>query len=188
MSRYHLFCIPDLHRSIVGTTYKPVVTVKRKAAHKHAVSAVSYYPVDPAMFISSSYDATVKVWDAEEMIAAHTFSLEESVSSIAMDPIGRHTLVAASAGQNVRLLDLASGYAVGWLMGAPKETAHTAVAWSPKEEHLCAPSLLHVSPWTAPTTTSQQWFYVGDVPSNLRARDFSCLLYHGAGSLPRTKL
>lgn len=117
------------------TPYKPVVSVK---AHKHAVSAVSYYPADPGMFITSSHDAKVKVWDAEEMTAAHTFSLEEAVAGVAMDPGGRHTLVAASAGRNVRLLDLASGSAVGWLMGAPKDTAHTAVAWSPKEEHLCA--------------------------------------------------
>lgn len=120
------------------TPREPIAKSPRKGGHKFAVSAVSFYPVDPGMFVTGSFDTTVKVWDSEEMEVAHTFSLEESVFDIAMDPKGRHTLVAASAGHNVRLLDLASGSPMVGLMGLPKGANATAVAWSPKDEHSCA--------------------------------------------------
>ena len=113
-------------------------TAPRKTAHKSAVTAASFYPSDSALFVTGSFDTTVKVWDTEEMSVAHIFSLSESVYDAAFDPKGRHTLVSASAGNTIRLLDLDSGVQMVGLMGLPKGLVMTAVGWSPKEEHLCA--------------------------------------------------
>ena len=35
--------------------------------HKYAVTSVSWFPFDTGMFVTSSYDTTIKVWDTNEM-------------------------------------------------------------------------------------------------------------------------
>lgn len=35
--------------------------------HKYSVTSVTWYPFDTGMFVTSSYDTTIKVWDTNSM-------------------------------------------------------------------------------------------------------------------------
>lgn len=46
----------------------------RMDRHKYAVTSLSWYPADNGLFVTSSYDSTIKVWDTNEMKV--TFNLK----------------------------------------------------------------------------------------------------------------
>lgn len=48
-------------KKIIRTCYN------RQDRHKYAVTSVGWYPFDTGMFVTSSYDTTIKVWDTNTM-------------------------------------------------------------------------------------------------------------------------
>ena len=44
----------------------------REDQHKYAVTSASWYPFDTGMFVTSSYDTTIKVWDTNTMKVGDT--------------------------------------------------------------------------------------------------------------------
>lgn len=81
--------------------------------HKYAVTSLSWYPADNGLFVTSSYDSTIKVWDTNEMKvtfnlkirgggkkvindkkAVEEFNMECRVHCQAMSSIANHSLVA----------------------------------------------------------------------------------------------
>lgn len=44
--------------------------------HKFSVETVQWYPYDTGMFVSSSFDKTMKVWDTETLKVRHVTSIQ----------------------------------------------------------------------------------------------------------------
>uniref|UniRef100_A0A4W5KE97 DNA excision repair protein ERCC-8 n=1 Tax=Hucho hucho TaxID=62062 RepID=A0A4W5KE97_9TELE len=106
-------------------TCKAVGTVGRSSryAHRFSVETVQWYPHDTGMFVSSSFDKTMKVWDTETLKPAEVFQFEGNVYCHHMSPIARkHSLIA----------------------GVCVTSSHShrgevlSVRWSPRYEHILA--------------------------------------------------
>ncbi|RUP45222.1 hypothetical protein BC936DRAFT_148458 [Jimgerdemannia flammicorona] len=116
---------------------RSLASVPRNVGHKYGVSGVSWYPFDTGLFITSSFDHTVKAWDTNTMQEACTFDLETKVYSHAISPIASHCLVAGvSANPRIRLCDLRTGAFTHSLPG--HRGAVMAVRWSPRDEFTLA--------------------------------------------------
>lgn len=122
------------------TIYEQIATIPRKFGHKYGVSGVSWWPFDNGLFVTSSFDGTVKVWDsnATEDGEVYAFELENRVYSFDISPTGSHSLVAtATQHPLIRLLDLRSTSSSHTLKGH-KFGSVQSVKWSPTQAHLLA--------------------------------------------------
>ncbi|KAG5280707.1 hypothetical protein AALO_G00063110 [Alosa alosa] len=121
-------------------TCKAMCTVGRSSRHVHkfSVETVQWYPHDTGMFISSSFDKTMKVWDTETLKPAEVFQFEGNVYCHHMSPIARkHTLIAVGTKDpKVQLCDIKSGSRIHVLQGHRGEVL--SVKWSPRYEHILA--------------------------------------------------
>lgn len=124
-----------------GTNLFPAVaSVPRKSAHEFGVSAVKWWPQDTGMFLSASFDHTVKVWDTNSMEVVHTFDLGSRV--YAFDVCGHQAgeymsqaLIAVASDQPfIRLVDLRSASSAHTLQGHKGKTI--SIAWHPQNPHL----------------------------------------------------
>ncbi|XP_013858153.1 DNA excision repair protein ERCC-8 isoform X2 [Austrofundulus limnaeus] len=111
--------IYDLENYSSKTQYtcKAVCTVGRSSRHVHkfSVETVQWYPYDTGMFVSSSFDKTMKVWDTETLKPAEVFEFDGNVYSHHLSPIARkHSLIA---GHRAEVL---------------------SVRWSPRYAHILA--------------------------------------------------
>lgn len=134
--------VHDIEECFYRDTFKcmSVATVERtfKDSHKHSVETVQWYPNDTGMFLSSSVDSTLKVWDTNALEVVENFRLEGMVYHHQMPKNARkHCLVAtACEDSRVYLCDLKSGSAIHILKGHSK--AVVSVAWSPRNEYFLA--------------------------------------------------
>ncbi|XP_028852400.1 DNA excision repair protein ERCC-8 [Denticeps clupeoides] len=121
-------------------TCKAICTVGRSSRHVHkfSVETVQWYPHDTGMFISSSFDKTMKVWDTETLKPAEVFQFEGNVYCHHMSPLARkHALIAVGTKDpKVQLCDLKSGSRSHVLQGHKGEVL--SVRWSPRYEHILA--------------------------------------------------
>lgn len=121
-------------------TCRAVCTVGRSSRHVHkfSVETVQWYPHDTGMFVSSSFDKTMKVWDTETLKPAEEFQFEGNVYCHHMSPIARkHSLIAVGTKDpKVQLCDLKSGSRIHILQGHRGEVL--SVRWSPRYEHILA--------------------------------------------------
>ncbi|XP_026177933.2 DNA excision repair protein ERCC-8 isoform X2 [Mastacembelus armatus] len=121
-------------------TCKAVCTVGRSSryVHKFSVETVQWYPYDTGMFVTSSFDKTMKVWDTEMLKPAEVFEFEGNVYSHHLSPIARkHSLIAVGTkNPKIQLCDLKSGSRIHVLQGHRAEVL--SVQWSPRYEHILA--------------------------------------------------
>ncbi|KAK7145775.1 hypothetical protein R3I93_013492 [Phoxinus phoxinus] len=119
---------------------KTVCTVGRSSRHVHkfSVETVQWYPHDTGMFVSSSFDKTMKVWDTETLKPAEEFQFDGNVYCHHMSPVARkHSLIAVGTKDpKVQLCDLKSGSRIHILQGHRGEIL--SVRWSPRYEHILA--------------------------------------------------
>ncbi|XP_026098691.1 DNA excision repair protein ERCC-8-like [Carassius auratus] len=121
-------------------TCKAICTVGRSSRHVHkfSVETVQWYPHDTGMFVSSSFDKTMKVWDTETLKPAEEFQFDGNVYCHHMSPVARkHSLVAVGTKDpKVQLCDLKSGSRIHILQGHRGEIL--SVRWSPRYDHILA--------------------------------------------------
>ncbi|XP_016084410.1 DNA excision repair protein ERCC-8 isoform X1 [Sinocyclocheilus grahami] len=129
-------------------TCKAICTVGRSSRHVHkfSVETVQWYPHDTGMFVSSSFDKTMKVWDTETLKPAEEFQFDGNVYCHHMSPVARkQSLVAAllcsvlavgTKDPKVQLCDLKSGSRIHILQGHRGEIL--SVRWSPRYDHILA--------------------------------------------------
>lgn len=115
-------------------------------AHKFGITQLSFFPIDPEAFLSSSYDQTLKLWATEGAQLSGNWDLGSKMYTHAVSPVADHLLVACGlAHPAVRLVDLRSNAAVKTLV-APSQIssggAVLALAWSPRHEHILASGTL----------------------------------------------
>jgi DNA excision repair protein ERCC-8 len=130
--------------------YKPSAQIARSdktKSHRFGITSLSFYPFDPAAFLSSSYDQTLKLWATDSVQLSGSWDLESKLYTHAISPIADHLLVACgTAHPAIRLVDLRSGAAVQSLV-APGQSgagggAVLSLAWSPRHEHVLASGTL----------------------------------------------
>lgn len=121
---------------------KAIATVPRRVAHKFGVSAVKWWPLDTGMFITASFDHTVKIWDTNNVEIVHEFDMLSRVYSIDVSAhqenrFSSQALIAVASDQPfVRLLDLRSASSAHTLPGHKGKTL--SVAWHPQNSFLLA--------------------------------------------------
>lgn len=128
----------DNPKSVVSN----IATIPRKSAHQFGVSCIQWWPYDSGMFVSSSFDHTVKVWATEELEIVHSFDMENRVYSIDIcgSKVNTHTssaLVAVASDQPfIRLLDLRTSSSAHSLSGHKGKTL--VVKWHSQNPNLLA--------------------------------------------------
>uniref|UniRef100_A0A672JD54 DNA excision repair protein ERCC-8 n=1 Tax=Salarias fasciatus TaxID=181472 RepID=A0A672JD54_SALFA len=107
-------------------TCKAVCTVGRSSRHVHkfSVETVQWYPYDTGMFVSSSFDKTMKVWDTETLKWLFYVSLAQMRFAV------------GTKNPKIQLCDLKSGSRIHVLQGHRGEVL--SVRWSPRYEHILA--------------------------------------------------
>lgn len=121
---------------VSSLTVQCVATIPRKSVHQFGISSIQWWPHDTGMFISGSFDHTVKVWDTNEMEPVHSFDIDHRVYSVDTNRIGDSLVAVASDQPFVRLLDLRQGLSVHTLSGHKGKTL--AVKWHPQYSYLVA--------------------------------------------------
>lgn len=124
------------------STFSNIATIPRKTAHKFGVSCIQWWPFDTGMFVSSSFDHTVKIWDTNELTPAHVFDMDNRVYSFDIcghsnNNVTASALVAVASDQPfLRLLDLRASSSAHTLHGHKGKTL--SVQWHPQNPNLLA--------------------------------------------------
>lgn len=150
----------DLNKGQEETTLGPdyvkgfesITRITRGRAHRFGVSCVQWWPFDNGMFVSSSFDGAIKIWDTNtvEDGEVYTFHLGDNnedntsgshrVYSFDISATGQHSLIApATTHPSIRLLDLRTTASTHTLRGH-KRGSILSVQWSPTQSHLLASS------------------------------------------------
>lgn len=120
----------------------PLISIPRRAAHQFGVSTVKWWPRDAGLFLTASFDHTVKVWDTNAVEVVHSFDMTSRVYAIDVaahesNQFSAHALIAVASDQPfVRLLDLRSSASTQNLSGHKNKTL--TVAWHPQNPFLLA--------------------------------------------------
>ncbi|CAK9437905.1 uncharacterized protein LODBEIA_P22830 [Lodderomyces beijingensis] len=117
------------------SVFRAVATIPKRSQHQFGVSTIQWWPFDTGMFVTSSFDHTVKIWDTNELMPVHNFNVNNRVYSI--DVNGRKSLIATASDQPfVRILDMKSTSSAHTLKGHKNKTL--VVKWHPINENLLA--------------------------------------------------
>ncbi|OLL25250.1 DNA excision repair protein ERCC-8 [Neolecta irregularis DAH-3] len=104
----------------------------RSRTHKYSISGVSWYPNDSGLFITSSLDHTVKVWDTNSLEEACAFQIDSKVYAHSVSASG---VVACGAEYpQIRLCDLRTGGSTHHLVAHRGQVF--ALQWSPRNEYI----------------------------------------------------
>ncbi|KAK6200377.1 WD40-repeat-containing domain protein [Scheffersomyces amazonensis] len=122
-------------------TFSNVATIPRKSAHQFGISGLQWWPFDTGMFVTASFDHTVKIWDTNELTPVHSFDLDNRVYSIDIcgqsSPNGLTSTALVAVGSDqpfIRLLDLRSTSSSHTLTGHKGKTL--VVKWHPINPNL----------------------------------------------------
>lgn len=113
---------------------EPAAKIPRHHTHDFGVSKVCWWPEDPAMFLSGSFDSKVCVWDTQQLETVYAFKQNQKVYSLDISSDG---LVAVGMDHPfVQILDLRAG-GVTQTLRTHSGKIHS-VKWSPNSENLLA--------------------------------------------------
>ncbi|KAF7974593.1 hypothetical protein HWV62_11870 [Athelia sp. TMB] len=104
-------------------------SLKMMEGHSDSVTAVAYSP-DGRQIVSSSYDGTARVWDAETGEIVHgPFEVTSSVRAISYSPCDKHIVVGCDDG-GLRILYVETGENIGGTLQGHTDWVRS-VAYSP---------------------------------------------------------
>lgn len=112
---------------------KKVADVPAKTSHQFGVSKVLWWPLDNGLFVTGSFDKSVKIWDADAMEPAYSFDTESKVYNLDLND----KLIALGMDHPyIRLIDPRSGSFSHVLKG--HEGKVLSVKWSPENSNYLA--------------------------------------------------
>ncbi len=79
---------------IVSNTFSPISNSEQNTSY--AICSIQWYPHDTGMFVTSSADRTVKVWDTNEMCPVESFKFTKPVYTHVMAAAQSHCLIAGT--------------------------------------------------------------------------------------------
>ncbi|XP_065834594.1 DNA excision repair protein ERCC-8-like [Oscarella lobularis] len=108
---------------------------KRPPGHNYSVNSIQWYPHDTGMFISSSSDKSLKIWDANRLMVAEQFLFSGPVYCHHLSPVpSKSCLIAVGSEETfVTLCDIKSGSQTHILRG--HDDSVQSVCWSPRNEY-----------------------------------------------------
>lgn len=110
---------------------------KSNGGHEFGITNVKWWPFDNGMFLSSSYDGLIKVWDSNSLENVFNFNLDNQVNCFDINPTGHNSLiVAGSNSSHIRLLDLKTTSSVHSLSG--HEGSILSCKWNPNDCNILA--------------------------------------------------
>ncbi|KAK9455218.1 WD40-repeat-containing domain protein [Dipodascopsis uninucleata] len=132
-------CIWDLYSREGGRhRYEMVGGIPARKGHQYGLTGTSWWPFDDGLFITSSFDETVKIWDTQTLEEVYKFGLGARVNSHDISKIAEHCLVACAADMTpIRLLDLRSSSSAQ-MLHSHQGTTVNAVRWSPTNPYMLA--------------------------------------------------
>jgi DNA excision repair protein ERCC-8 len=115
-----------------------IIPSNHQYTHKYSITCVQWYTHDTGMFISSSLDKYVKIWDTNELQVACQYYMSNKIYMFDQSPISvQHaTIAVASAHPHVRLIDMKSGSTAQTLVGHKSDVL--CVRWSPSNQYILA--------------------------------------------------
>ncbi|KAK9332472.1 WD40-repeat-containing domain protein [Lipomyces starkeyi] len=118
--------------------YEIVAGIPPKKGHKYGISGISWWPFDNGMFITGSFDETIKVWDTEALEEVYKFEMGARVNAHDISSAAEHCLVACAADYTaIRLVDLRSSGAAQ-MLSSHEGTTVNAIKWSPTDPFMLA--------------------------------------------------
>ena len=139
-ARGHSFGISGVAWYPKDTGARALLAALAPARRSGLCAALPDYPCAayPGLFVTGSFDKTVKVWDANSEQEALKFDVGDHVYGLAVQSMAQtHSLLAVACGdQRVALLDMASGGRKHTLLGH-RGPVH-AVCWSTSDEFVLA--------------------------------------------------
>lgn len=123
--------------------YSPVHSFPRKSVHNFGVTKLKWWP-DNGMFLSSSYDFTMNLYDANSMEVAHSFKLGSRILDFDVHPSGiTSTVICCLDGGvgGVKVLDLRTLSDTQTLGGGGVNAGGvgymSSCSYSPRDPNLC---------------------------------------------------
>ena len=141
---YDLDSNQDTKNESLSNVIEPFNKVRE---HMRGVSSIQWYPDDSGIFISSSFDGQLLIWDTNAFTTAATFKFHAEgnthllkVYRASMCSNGNPIIACALDDSSIRLCDPRSGDCCQSLMGHRK--AVMSVQWNPLHSHLIASASL----------------------------------------------
>lgn len=113
-----------------------LASIDRRSVHRFGISSLSWWPHDSGMFISGSFDHTVKIWDTNELNPVHTFPINHRVFSLDIANKGDNLVAVGSDQPFIQLLDVRGALSAHTLTGHKGKTI--AVKWHPQIPYILA--------------------------------------------------
>ncbi|KAK8803615.1 hypothetical protein WA158_001309 [Blastocystis sp. Blastoise] len=104
----------DLFRTDVETINRAIKRVSfrfNKIGHKTLITSLQWYPIDNGLFISSSRDQTVKIWDTNKFEPVLSYKYKYSIPCVVMPRVGpfKHKLIGVCSNTSISFIDLYTG-------------------------------------------------------------------------------
>ena len=142
-----LIAIYDSRNISAGGSSKHVskmvgITSKASAESRSAsTSVVQWYPSDNGLFVSSSANGQLKVWDANVLSQpVESFLLSQKIYSHDISPLNPSCVAVATDTNHVRIVDLRAGSSTHELRGHQRSLL--TVKWSPNLSSILASGCL----------------------------------------------
>ena len=123
--------------------YSPICVLPQKSVHKFGVTKVKWWP-DNGMWLSSSFDFNINLYDTDSMQIVHSFPLDSRILDFDFNPMGNSsTVISCNDGGvgGLKMLDLRTLSDTQNLGGGGKIKGGvgfmSSCAWSSFNENLC---------------------------------------------------
>lgn len=113
---------------------------KNTGGHGFGITGVQWWPHDTGMFLTSSYDESLKVWDSNTLEEAFSFDLGVRVNHFDVSKLS-NLISAGCDSTHVRILDLRSTSAVQSLSG--HQGTILSCKWNPMDANMLATGSSH---------------------------------------------
>lgn len=105
--------------------------------HLYSVGTIQWFPIDTGIFVTGSFDHTVRIWDTNKMLPVRRCRFSEKVYKVAMSRCMKEPLISVGSGQReISLIDIRTGTVSLQLLG--HKSGCWAIDWHPFNHNIIA--------------------------------------------------